>query len=72
MHTDPIGYMQAKDQYERLVAHTQYIRQQMDLGKQKAEQETQQLGCHPDTHADQDEEDDRQVLLNVHGRGLSD
>lgn len=42
MHSDPIGYMQAKDQYERLVAHTQYIRQQMDLGKQKAEQETQQ------------------------------
>lgn len=36
--SDPIGYMQAKDQYERFVAHTQYIQQQMGLTRQQAEE----------------------------------
>ena len=38
--SDPIGYMQAKDQYERFVAHTQYIQQQMGLTRQQAEEKT--------------------------------
>lgn len=40
MAEDPIGYMQAKDQYERFVAHSQYLQQQMDLSRQQAEEET--------------------------------
>lgn len=41
MQSDPIGYMQAKDQYERFLQHAQYIQQQMGLSRQQAEQETQ-------------------------------
>ena len=38
---DPMGYLQAKDQYERFVSHTQYIQQQMGLTRQKSEETTQ-------------------------------
>ena len=41
MASDPIGYMQAKDQYERFVQHTQYLQQQMGLTRQQAEEQTQ-------------------------------
>lgn len=41
METDFIGYMQAKDQHERFVAHAQYIQQQIGLSRQQAEEATQ-------------------------------
>ena len=39
--SDPMGYLQAKDQYERFVAHTRYIQQQMGQTRQQAEEQTQ-------------------------------
>lgn len=39
---DPVGYlnyMQAKDQYDRFQAHVQYIKQQMGVSRQKAEEQ---------------------------------
>lgn len=39
LQTDPVGYMQAKDQHERFMAHANYVYQQMGTSKQQAEEQ---------------------------------
>lgn len=37
---DPVGYMQAKDQHERFMAHANYVYQQMGISRQQADEKS--------------------------------